>query len=172
MAKKSKIHFIFTGGTIDSYWNPIKDTSVPNENSAIPNFLKSIKLYEEFEYTEVCMKDSRELMPGDIKKVLDVVEKSPHTRIIITHGTYTMPDTARFIEANLKDKKKTVILTGSMIPLTGFAPSDAPFSLGFSIAKSQELKPGIYVCMNGRVFSPSEVHKVVSEGRFSSIFNN
>ena len=82
-----------------------------------------------------------------------------------------VPDTARFLEENLKNKDKVVILTGSIIPLVGFSPSDAPFSLGFSIAKSQELPNGVYVCMNGRIFSPKEVVKTLSEGRFNSIFN-
>lgn len=172
MVKKDKIHFIFTGGTIDSYWNQIKDTAVPNKKSAIPMFLESIKSYEEFEYTEVCMKDSRELKPSDVKNIFNTIKNSPHKRIIITHGTFTMPDTARYVEANLKDLKKIIIFIGSMIPLTGFAPSDAPFSLGFAIAKSQELKPGVYVCMNAKVFSPNEIVKTLSEGRFSSIFSN
>ena len=82
-----------------------------------------------------------------------------------------MPDTARYLEVNLKNRDKVIILTGSMIPLVGFSPSDAPFNLGFAIAKSQELPNGIYVCMNGRVFEPKEIIKVLAEGRFSSIFN-
>jgi L-asparaginase len=171
MQKNYKIHLIFTGGTIDSYWNPIKDTTVPNEHSVIPSFIKGLKLYEEFEFTEICMKDSRGLNEEDVRKVCEEVKKSPHDKIIITHGTYTMPDTARYLEANYKNKTKTVIFTGSMIPLSGFSPSDGPFSLGYSIAKLQDLPPGIYVCMNGKVFSPAEVKKIVSEGRFSSIFN-
>lgn len=117
------------------------------------------------------MKDSRQLSRSDIKKIYETIENSPHKRIIITHGTYTMPDTARYIKANLKKKDKVIILTGSMIPLVGFSPSDAPFNLGFSIAKSQELSNGIYVCVNGKVFSPTEIVKILSEGRFSSIFN-
>lgn len=168
---KSKIHFILTGGTIDSYYEPTKDTAVPNQHSIIPQFIKSLKLYEEFEFSEICMKDSRDLTKSDLNKIYDAIQKSPHKRIIITHGTYTMPDTARFLEANLKSKDKIIIFTGSMIPLVGFSPSDAPFNLGFSIAKSQELPNGIYVCMNGRVFSPKEIVKTLSEGRFSSIFN-
>jgi L-asparaginase len=168
---KSKIHFILTGGTIDSYYEGTKDTAVPNEKSVIPQFIKSLKLYEEFEFSEVCMKDSRDLSKSDVKKILEIIENSPHKRIIIAHGTYTMPDTARYLEANIKNKDKVIILTGSMIPLVGFSPSDAPFSLGYSIAKSQELSNGIYVCMNGKVFSPAEIVKTLSEGRFSSIFN-
>ncbi len=168
---KSKIHLILTGGTIDSYYEGTKDTAIPNEHSVIPKYIKSLKLYEEFEFTEISMKDSRDLTKSDIKKICETVEKSPHKRIIITHGTYAVPDTARFLEANLKNKDKVIILTGSIIPLVGFSPSDAPFNLGFSIAKSQELPNGIYVCMNGKVFSPKEIVKTISEGRFSSIFN-
>jgi L-asparaginase len=165
------IHFVLTGGTIDSYYEPTKDTVVPSKHSSIPQFIKSLKLYEKFEFSEVCMKDSRDLTGSDIKKINETVEKSPHMIIIITHGTYTMPDTARYLAANLKNKNKVIIFTGSMIPLVGFSPSDAPFNLGFSIAKSQELSNGIYVCMNGKIFSPKEIVKTLSEGRFTSIFS-
>lgn len=161
-----------TGGTIDSYYNPTKDTVEPLEHSVIPQFLQSLKLYDEIEYTEVCMKDSRSLTDEDIKKVLEMVENSSHTKIIITHGTYTMPDTARFLKENLKRKDQTIILTGSMIPLTGFSPSDAPFNLGYAMAKIEDIGGGIFLVMNGRLFSPDEVVKWLSEGRFSSIFDD
>lgn len=117
------------------------------------------------------MKDSRDLKPEDLKKILKSVEESPHNKIIITHGTYTMPDTARFLKANLKKNAKTIILTASAIPIQGFAPSDGPFNLGYALAKAEELKPGVYVAINGKVFSPGEVMKVMSEARFASIFN-
>ncbi|MFZ2979054.1 MAG: asparaginase domain-containing protein, partial [Candidatus Magasanikiibacteriota bacterium] len=91
-------------------------------------------------------------------------------RIIITHGTYTLPDTARYIKAQLKNNNKTIIFVCSMIPLMGFSPTDAGFNLGYAVAKSQELEPGIYVCMNGRIFEPGEIVKILSEGRFGSIY--
>ncbi len=164
------IHFVITGGTIDAFYNGIKDTVDTLPKSSIPEYIKSLKLYVGAEFTEVCMKDSRELSINDRKKVLDTIEKSPHTRIIVTHGTYTMPDTARFLEANLKRKDQVVIFTGSMIPLIGFSPSDAPFSLGFAVSQTSELEPGIYVCMNGRVFVSGEIVKLLNEGKFGSIF--
>ncbi len=168
--KKTTIHFVITGGTIDSFYDGTKDTAVPSEHSIIPRFIKSLKLYSESEFTEVCMKDSRSLNQQDLKNVLKAAESSPHKKIIITHGTYTMPDTAKYLKANLKRKDQTIIFTGSMIPILGFSPSDGPFSIGFSIAKVQDLGPGIYVCMNGRVFSPDEIVKQLSEGRFVSVF--
>lgn len=81
-----------------------------------------------------------------------------------------MPDTAKFIEVNLKRKDQTIIFTGSMIPLNGFYPTDATFNLGFALSKAQELLPGIYLCMNGKTFTPQEVAKNLGEGKFYSIF--
>lgn len=164
------IHFIITGGTIDSFYDSTKDTVVPNEKSIIPSYVKSLKLYAPVEFTIVCMKDSRDIIKSDLKNILTIIEKSPHNKIIVIHGTYTMPDTARFLKANIKKKDKTIIVTGSMIPLLGFSPSDGPFSIGYSIAKAQDLKQGIYVCMNGKTFLPDEVMKINKEGRFTSIF--
>ena len=63
------IHFIITGGTIDSYYEATKDTAVPLLNSCIPPFIKSLRLYEKIMFTEVCMKDSRQLTEEDMKEI-------------------------------------------------------------------------------------------------------
>lgn len=165
------IHFIITGGTIDSYYDGTKDAVVPNERSVIPEFINSLRLYKESSFSEICMKDSREFAQTDLNQILKAVEESPKQKIIITHGTYTMPDTARYLKANLKRNDQIILLTGSLIPIKGFSPSDGPLSLGYAIAKLEELKPGIYVCMNCKTFNPEEVIKIISEGRFSSILN-
>ncbi len=169
MARQT-IHFIITGGTIDSVYDGIKDTVVPYKKSVLPDYLKSLKLYADLKFSQVCMKDSREITKADLKKILRTVEKSPCSKIIITHGTYTMPDTARYLAANLQRRDQTIVFTGAFIPLEGILGSDAPFNLGFAIAKVQDLKPGFYVCMHAGVFSPSEVVKTLYEGRFSSIY--
>ena len=170
MPSKDTIHFIITGGTIDSYYDGVKDTVTPLPHSCIPAFIKSLKLHEKVVFTEICMKDSRALTKSDMMKVAETIRKSPHKKIIISHGTYAMPDTAKLVKANLKRNDQTIIFTGSMIPLLGFAPSDAPFNLGYAIARVQELTGGIYVAMNGRLFSPEEVAKLLYEGRFISVF--
>ncbi len=167
--KQSTIEVIITGGTIDSYYEGAKDTAVPLKLSSIPLFFKLIKPEDNVFFKKVCMKDSRQLNGNDLKKIREVINKSKSKLFIVTHGTYTMPDTARFLATNLKRKDCTVILTGSMIPLTGFAPSDAPFNLGYSFAMVKTLKPGIYVCMNGRIFDPMEVAKRISAGKFVSV---
>lgn len=166
----STVHFIITGGTIDSRWDGKQDTAVPNKETYLPEFFEGMDLYVETNFTEICLKDSRNLTQADVQRVLEEIEKSESTHIIITHGTYTMPDTARYIKANLKRNDQSIVLTGSMTPLKGFEPSDASFNLGYAVAKVQSLEPGIYICMNGETFTPDEVAKSLSEGKFYSIF--
>lgn len=177
--QKNTIHFIITGGTIDSYYDGTRDTVMPYKNSTIPEYLINLEIYAETIFTEtntkqnfseLMMKDSREITKEDMNKILKEVEKSSSKKIIITQGTYTIPDTARFLEENLEiNNDKTIILTGSFIPLKGFTPSDAPFNLGYAMAKIENLKPGIYICMNARTFKPEEVIKSISEGKYISI---
>jgi L-asparaginase len=171
MKSAKPIHFILTGGTIDSYYDSTKDTVAPNKKSVIPSFIESLKLYNtNTTFTTVCMKDSRDITNDDRMNVLKLLETTDSVQIIITHGTYTMPDTARFIKANLKRKDQTIVITASMIPLNGFNMSDAQFNLGYAFAKVQDLQVGIYACVNGHVFSPEEILKNVKEGKFESIF--
>lgn len=166
------VQFIMTGGTIDSFYDPKVETTKLLENSIIPEYIKSLQLYIETEFTQLCMKDSRDLTSHDLNELVEAIKKSPFQKIIITHGTYTMPDTARFLKTNLKKINKAIILTGSMIPLSGFVPSDAPFNIGYSIAKILEMNRGIKVCMNGKIFEPDDVIKVVQGARFDTINNN
>lgn len=165
MTTDTTIHFILTGGTVDFYYEPTKDAIVPLKHSSVPAFIKSVRLHGKNVFSEICMKDSRALNEKDRDKIKQTVEKSPHKLFLITHGTFTMPKTAKFLKANLKSKDKTIVLTGSMIPLA-FPQSDAQFNLGFSMAMLKSLPPGIYVCMNGRVFKPEKVTKSLPKAMF------
>ncbi|MBP9832551.1 MAG: asparaginase [Candidatus Pacebacteria bacterium] len=167
---KKGIHFIITGGTIDSVYDGSKDTVVPSGSSILPDVMKLIKSELPLEFTEICMKDSRNLTAEDLGAVLDAVQKSEFSKIIITHGTYTMPDSARFLKAHLGgDIDKTIILTGSVIPIKGFSPSDGTFNIGYAVGQIEHLTPGVYVAMNARIFSPEEVIKRMSTATFESI---
>ena len=170
------VHIIITGGTIDSVWSGAHDTVIVSEHSTLPQYFeelgKNLKFPAKFTFTEVCMKDSRQIAEEDRKNVLRTIEESKTTKILITHGTYTMPDTARYIKKNLERKDKIIVLTGSMVPIKGFYFSDGPFNLGFAIAMLEKLDPGVYVCMNAKAFTPEEVAKNIQEGKFYSIFED
>lgn len=117
-------------------------------------------------FSDICMKDSREVSDTDREKLVGVLEESSSTKVIITHGTYTMSDTARFLKKHLKRQDQTIILTGSMIPLGGVSPSDGGFNLGYALAQTSILPAGVYVCMNGKVFDADNVTKIVDQGIF------
>lgn len=165
-----------TGGTIDSVWIGSQDTVAVAEHSILPDYLaalgKNLKFNDQFKFSEICMKDSRALTDEDRKNVLETIEESESEKIVITHGTYTIPDTAKYIKAHLKRKDQIIILVGSMVPINGFDFSDAPFNLGYVMAQLQILKPGVYVCMNAKVFTPEEVAKNIEEGKFYSVFDD
>ena len=87
-------------------------------------------------------------------------------RIVITHGTDTMEQTASVLGNGIGGK--TIVLTGAMIPYT-FGSSDGLFNLGTALAFVQTLEPGVYVAMNGRCFPWHSVRKNRERGSFESL---
>src|SRR5581483_3572832 len=152
-------HFIMTGGTIDSAWNGRQDAIVVSENSCIPEFFQKYNLIDDVMFTEVCMKDSRQLTDEDRSNMVKAIQESPATKIVITHGTFTMPDTARFLKKHLKRADQTIILTGSTTPLKSIELSDGGLNLGFAISHTQTLSPNVYIAMKGKAFTIEEIEK-------------
>ncbi|NJN64552.1 MAG: asparaginase, partial [Acidobacteria bacterium] len=83
------------------------------------------------------------------------VEECTRARIVITHGTDTMVDTARVL---LGVPGKTIVLTGAMQPAR-FRATDALYNLASALTAVQILPPGVYIAMNGRVFDPARTRK-------------
>ena len=110
-------------------------------------------------------KDSLEMTDTDRQTIRNQVQNCRHNRILITHGTDTLADTARA----LKDiKNKTVVLTGAMQPAR-LRSTDAIFNVGFAVSAVQTLPPGVYITMNGRVFEAGKVRKNRQAGRFEEL---
>ncbi len=139
------IHFLMTGGTIDSEYNGRQDLILPNSKSVIPEFIRGLRLKQGAKFNVVCMKDSREIDKIDRQMLLNAIEVSPYRKIIVTHGLYTITETARYLAKNLKRRDQAVILVGSLLPIRGFAPSDGPFNLGVCVAEIRHLKKGVLV---------------------------
>ncbi len=149
------VKFICTGGTIDSYYNTDECTALPLEKSSIPEFLKKVIKIDmnKLSFIELYMKDSREINNIDRDNIIDIIEKSDEKCYVITHGTFTLFETAKYIEQKLKRKDAIITLTGALIPLTGFSPNDAGFNLGMAILNSRINKAGVYVSINGNIFN-------------------
>lgn len=165
--KQQKITFIATGGTIDSKFCAPTERKVIKENSAIPGYFEDvIAPHYEREFKKLSMIDSIYMDDDYRATILKEIQETKNDKIIITHGTDTMIETAQYIEKNIVNNIKTIILVGSMIPLDGFYQSDAPFNLGYAIAKLQDNPAGVYICMNSECFAPNSVVKNKEIGRF------
>lgn len=155
------VHFLTTGGTIDKvYFDAKSEYEVGPPQVA--EVLHENKVTVPYTLEPVLAKDSLELTPADRELIRQRVESSPHSRIIITHGTDTMVETAAVL---LGVSGKTIVLTGSMQPAR-MRNTDAVFNIGTALGAVQCLPPGVYVAMNGRVFLANQVRKNGAEQRF------
>ena len=159
------IKIFATGGTFDKEFNEI--------NGEL--FFKETNLYELLELGRsqldvkietLMMIDSLKMSKNDRNYIINKCKNEKTDRIIITHGTDTMVETASILAENIKDK--TIILTGAMIPIK-FGSSDGLFNLGSALSFIQTLDKGVYITMNGRYFKWDNVHKNKKLGIFEKI---
>lgn len=164
---KQGIHFIITGGTIDASYSPPHQTARPNAVSIIPTYISDvIKPHFAATFETLCLKDSRDITDALRRKIITVIKKTKAQNIIITHGTDTLAQTAEFLDRNLGETDKTILLVGAMVPLKDIVCSDGGFNLGFAIGILGALQGGVYICMNGCVFEPGTVKKNQKKARF------
>ena len=159
-----KITFIQTGGTIDKdYPKTTKGYAFEFGEPATSRILEKINPSFQFEIITAFQKDSLEITDDDRASLVNLIEKNPSDKFIITHGTDTLIETAQFIFSKIKNK--IVILTGAMRP-ERFSNSDASINIGGAIIASQSLKNGVYVVMNGIIKSSEEIRRNLNSGQF------
>lgn len=153
-----------TGGTIDKqYFDATSQYQI--SDSFVPRLLALARVTHPFECRELLHKDSLDLTDADRELIVEQVRTSPCARVLITHGTDTMAQTAR---ALLAIREKTIVLTGALAPAR-FNETDAPFNLGMAFAAVQIAPPGVYIAMNGTVFRGDRVTKDRAQQRFVAL---
>ena len=156
------IKLLLTGGTIDKTYHE-SNGELDFVNTHIPELLELGRSHAELVVEQVMLKDSLEMDDSDRQSILKACNKSRQNKILITHGTDTMVDTAKVLgEASLN---KTIVLVGAMVPFV-FKNSDAMFNVGFALAAAQTLPHGVYIAMNGTVFDWDKVIKNKKKGVF------
>jgi len=160
------VRIIVTGGTIDK----VHDTRTeglsfsPDGATHIPEMLQVGRCH--FPVVQLLMlKDSLYFDDTDRSAIAAAVKAAPEQGVIITHGTGTMGQTARFLSDQVDEK--TVVLTGAMRPFS-LSSSDGEFNLGGAVVAAQLLEAGVWGVMNGRTFSASMLNKNVEQGRFDA----
>jgi L-asparaginase len=154
---------IVTGGTFDKEYDELRGT-LSFRKTHLPEMLKLGRCRLRTRVSKLMMKDSLFMTAGDRKRILAACGRAPESRIVITHGTDTMAETAEVLGRGLSGK--TVVLTGAMRPYR-FGSSDGLFNLGSALSFAQALPPGVYVAMNGLVFSWDDVKKDKRLGVFT-----
>jgi L-asparaginase len=159
------IRIFVTGGTFDKEYNE-HNGELYFKDTHLPEMLTLGRCRAGVEIRTLMMVDSLNMTGDDREIIAGHCLHCAEDRILITHGTDTMTDTARVLAQKVKGK--TVVLTGAMVPYK-FGSSDGLFNLGSALAFVQTLPPGVYVAMNGRCFLWDNVRKNKAAGEFEEI---
>jgi L-asparaginase len=159
------IRVLVTGGTFDKEYDEIRGQLFFHDTH-IHRLLEQGRCGLDVEIRTVMMVDSLDMSDADRDLIAEQCARSPEDRIVVTHGTDTMVETARVLAAAVPDK--TIVLTGAMVPYA-FGSSDGLFNLGSALSFVQTLAPGVYIAMNGRCFTWDNTRKNRESGRFEPL---
>jgi L-asparaginase len=159
------IRIFVTGGTFDKEYNEITG-ELFFKDTHLQEMLRLGRSRLKVDIRTLMMIDSLDMTDADRELIAGHCIKADEQKIVITHGTDTMADTARMLASRVLDK--TVVLTGAMIPYK-FGSSDGLFNLGSALAFVQALPKGVYVAMNGRIFNWDNVRKNKQTGEFEEL---
>jgi L-asparaginase len=161
-AKRPAIRLFVTGGTFDKEYDEINGTLF-FKDSHVSEMLALGRCRLDVKVQTLMMIDSLEMTEADREVIMHQCVRTPESRIVITHGTDTMAETAWALSNKVSEK--TVVLTGAMVPYK-FGSSDGMFNLGSALAFAQTLPVGVYVAMNGCYYEAGRVRKNRGTGYF------
>lgn len=159
------IKLFITGGTIDVDKIEEGDKYIFDETKT-PQMIEQARCKVDIKSQVLFLKDSLYATDEDREKILQNCKDCIENKIIVTHGTDTMPETAQMLGKEIADK--TIVLLGAMVPYNQ-PNSDALFNLGCAISAVQSLSKGVYITMNGKIFSWDNVRKNKELGLFENI---
>lgn len=154
-----------TGGTFDKTYDEIRG-QLSFRDTHLAEMLRLGRSRVEVSIRTLMMIDSLEMTDADRELIVRQCAQCDHSRIVITHGTDTMVETAAALAQGAPGR--TIVLTGAMIPYA-FGSSDGLFNLGSALSFAQVLPPGVYIAMNGMHFRWDEVRKNKETGTFEPV---
>ena len=162
------IRILVTGGTFDKEYNELTG-SLAFKDTHLPEMLRLGRCRLDVSIRTLMMIDSLEMTDADRALIVEQCRQEAETRILITHGTDTMVETAHALGAAFAaGDGKTIVLTGAMVPYA-FGSSDGLFNLGSALSFVQVLPAGVYISMNGRSFPWDRVRKNRETGVFEPL---
>ena len=159
------VRIFITGGTFDKEYNELNG-ELFFKDSHLPEMLRLGRCKVDVDIRTLMMIDSLEMTDEDRELIARHCETCDENKIVITHGTDTLTDTAKILANKVRDK--TIVLTGAMVPYK-FGSSDGLFNLGSALAFVQTLPGGVYIAMNGKCFNWNNVRKNKQTGMFEEL---
>ncbi len=159
------IRIFVGGGTFDKEYDEIHER-LYFKDTHLPEMLDLGRCKVSVAVTTLMLIDSLDMKDSDRQKILEACKNCKEDKVVITHGTGTMEDTAKLLGENINNK--TIVLTGAMVPYR-FGSSDGMFNLGSAIAFVQSLPKGVYIAMNGKYFRWDNVTKNTKTGLFEEV---
>jgi L-asparaginase len=159
------IRVFVTGGTFDKDYDELRG-KLYFEDTHVPEMLRLGRCRVDVSVRTLMMIDSLEMTAEDRASIVEQCRRCDESRIVITHGTDTMVETARALAEGVSGR--TVVLTGAMVPYA-FGSSDGLFNLGSALSYVQTLPAGVYIAMNGRCFAWDNVRKNRDAGIFEPL---
>ncbi len=158
------VRILVTGGTIDKIHDPLTESLAfaKDGSTQIPEIL-SFGRCDFPKVQRIMLKDSLDFEDADRDAVVSAIQAAEEQAIVVTHGTGTMGQSARWVAQRVSGK--TVVFTGAMRPHS-LSYSDGPFNLGGALVAVQILPAGVYGVMNGRIFAAENLDKNTEQGRF------
>jgi L-asparaginase len=162
------IRIFITGGTFDKEYNELTG-SLEFEDTHLPEMLRLGRCRIDVSIRTLMMIDSLDMTDADRALIVEQCRQASESRLVVTHGTDTMVETATALANALPPATgKTIVLTGAMIPYA-FGSSDGLFNLGSALSFAQALPAGVYLAMNGRYFEWNRVRKNRETGFFEAV---
>ncbi|HYH35880.1 MAG TPA: asparaginase domain-containing protein [Candidatus Saccharimonadales bacterium] len=161
-----RVKIFITGGTIDGYEYSSEDQAPSEKQTFIPKLLKSFGFMTPYSIEELMNKDSRFITDEDREIITRRCTECEERNIVITHGTITMVETAKYLKS--KHIGKTIVLVGAMVPANQEG-TDGPDNLKRAFGEVQKLPAGVYISMSGRMFEADNVRKNIEKGLFEEL---
>ena len=149
-----RITLITTGGTLDGTCHDLGTVAV---DSPLQRALEA-KNDLQLSIVNLCNKDSRDLTIEDRELLLQAISEAETEHVLVSHGTYTICETGRFLQQHCSVISKCVLLVGAWVPIDQ-PDSDAPSQVSFALDVIDQCQPGIYVAMDGKLWDPSTTEK-------------
>ena len=162
------IQVYVTGGTFDKEYNYITG-ELYFKNTHLNEMFERGRCTLNVDVKTLMMADSLDIVEEDRAIILRNCQRTVALDIIVTHGTDTIVETAKYLATAKGIEEKTIVLTGAMVPYAFGTSSDGFFNLGSALAFAQTLEPGVYIVMNGRYFNWDNVRKNYKTGFFEEL---